>query len=114
MRSTKILYPLDIDIDDGELQLHKSNWKLTQKHLNELKEGHDITFTQLLIHLKMTQQNYLLAARSNLKAPTIFLQRQPNELRINYYNSACLSAWRANMDIQFVLDIYACAVYIVS
>ena len=24
------------------------------------------------------------------------------------------SAWRANMDIQFVLDVYACAMYIVS
>ena len=23
-------------------------------------------------------------------------------------------AWRANMDIQFVLDVYACAMYIVS
>ena len=28
--------------------------------------------------------------------------------------AACLSAWHANMDIQFVLDVYACAVYIVS
>ena len=70
MRSTKILYPLDIDIDDGELQLHKSNWKLIQKYLNELKEGHDITFTQLLIHLKMTEQNYLLAVQSNLHYKT--------------------------------------------
>jgi hypothetical protein len=26
----------------------------------------------------------------------------------------CLSAWRANMDIQFVLDVYSCAIYIVS
>ena len=108
----KILYPLDIDIDDGEPQLHKSNWKLIQIYLNKLKEGHDITFTELLIHLKMTEQNYLLAVRSNLKAPTIFLRRQPNEIRINNYNSACLSAWRANMDIQFVLDIYAFAMYI--
>ena len=30
------------------------------------------------------------------------------------YNPACLEAWRANMDIQFVLDVYACAMYIVS
>ena len=56
----------------------------------------------------------MLAVRSALKAPTIFLNRQPNELRINNYNPACLSAWRANMDVQFVLDVYACAMYIVS
>ena len=62
----------------------------------------------------MTEENYLLAVQSSLKSPTIFLKRKPNELRINNYNAACLSAWRANMDIQFVLDVYACAIYIVS
>ena len=41
--------------------------------------------------------------------PTIFLK-----LRINNYNAARLAVWRANMDIQFVLDIYACAMYVVS
>ena len=40
--------------------------------------------------------------------------RNPNEQRVNNYNSACLRAWRANMDIQFVLDVYACSMYIVS
>ena len=42
------------------------------------------------------------------------LKRKPNELRINNYNPPCLKAWRANMDIQFVLDVYGCAMYIVS
>ena len=79
-----------------------------------MKEGEDITFDQLLVKLKLTEQNCLLAIRSSLKAPTIFLKRKPNELRINNYNAVCLSAWRANMDIQFVLDVYACAMYIVS
>ena len=40
-------------------------------------------------------------------------ERSPNELRINNYNPTCLLAWRANMDIQYVLDVYACAMYIV-
>ena len=33
---------------------------------------------------------------------------------MNNYNPACLSAWRANMDLQFVVDVYACAVYMVT
>ena len=114
MRSTKILYPLDEDDDTDELEHHKETWKIVQKYLNDMKEGEDITFDQLLVNLKLTEQNCLLAIRSSLKAPTIFLKRKPNELRINNYNAACLSAWRANMDIQFVLDVYACAMYIVS
>ena len=77
-------------------------------------EGEDISFDQLLLDLKVTEENYLLAIRSSLNAATVFLKRNPDELRINNYNPACLSAWRANMDIQFVLDVYACAVYIVN
>ena len=115
MRSTKILHPLDIDnMDDDELDQHKDAWQFIKKYLNDMKEGEDITFDQLCINLKLTEQNYLLAIRSSLKTPTIFLKRKPNELRVNNYNAACLGAWRANMDIQFVLDVYACAVYIVS
>ena len=42
------------------------------------------------------------------------MKRDPHKLRINNYNPACLSAWRANIDTQFVLDVYACAVYMVN
>ena len=115
MRLTKILYPLDKDdMDDNELDQHKDTWKFIKKHLNDMKDGEDIAFDQLLVNLKVTEQKYLLSIRSSLQAPTIFLERKPNELRVNNYNAACLSAWRANMDIQFVLDVYACAMYIVS
>ena len=79
-----------------------------------MKEGDNITFHQLMIDLNISESDYLLAIRSSLNCPTIFLKRNPNELRINNYNVACLSVWRANMDIQFVLDVYACAIYIVS
>ena len=114
MKSTRILYvPLD-DMSDTDIQKHKDNWRNITKNLNDMKEGEDMTFDQLLVSLNITEQKYILATRSSLNSPTIFLKREPNELRVNNYNSACLSAWRANMDIQFVLDVYACAMYIVS
>ena len=114
MRATEILYPLDSDIPLHEMKQHKENWKTIQKQLNDLKEGELVTFNELLVKLGVTENNYRLAIRSTLNSPTIFLKREPNELRINNYNPACLKAWRANMDIQFVLDVYACAMYIVS
>lgn len=83
-------------------------------HLDEMKEGEDISFDELLLALKVTEENYLLALRSSLNVARVFLKRSPNELRINNYNPACLRAWRVNMDIQYVLDVYACAVYIVN
>ena len=83
-------------------------------YLDNIKDGEDVSFDELLLKLKVPEENYLLAIRSSINTPTVFLKRNPNELRINNYNPACLSAWRANMDIQYVLDVYACAVYIVN
>ena len=89
-------------------------WKEIKAKLNDLKEGKNITFDQTLEQLGVTEHEYILAIRSSLSCPTIYLRRSPNELRINNYNSAYLEAWTANMDIQFVLDVYACTMYIVS
>jgi len=81
-----------------------------KNQLNDMKEGEDVTSDHLLVNLNLSEEAYLLAIRSSLNPLTVFLKWQPNELRVNNnYNAACLSAWRANMDIQFVLDVYACA-----
>ena len=93
---------------------HKESWKSIKQYLNDLKEGMNITSDNLLVVLSITESNYTLAIRSSINTPTVFLKGSPNELRINNYNPACLSAWRANMDIQFVLDVYACAVYLAN
>lgn len=114
MRQTEILYPLDTDMPQTELKMHKNTWKSVKEHLDNMNEGDDITFDQLLLDLKLTEENYLLAVRSSLKTATAFLKRNPNELRIDNYNPHCLRARRANMDIQFVLEVYACAVYIAN
>ena len=114
MRQTEILYPLDTDVAKTETKKHEDTWKSIKLYLDDIKEGEDISFDELLLKLKVTEENYLLAIRSSINTPTVFLKRNPNELRINNYNPACLSAWRANMDIQYVLDVYACAVYIVN
>ena len=114
MRATQILHPLDDTIPSNIAKNAHLLWKDIQKKLNDLKEGEDISFDQLLTNLDVSEQNYILAIRSSISTPTIFLKRNPSELRVNNYNPACLKAWRANMDIQFVLDVYACAMYIVS
>jgi hypothetical protein len=48
----------------------------------------------------------------------VFLTRNPNETCANLYNYVTWKAnnyvtWKANDDMQFVLDPYACAMYIV-
>ena len=44
----------------------------------------------------------------------VLLKREPNEQNINNYNASVMLAWQANMDIQYVLDAYACVMYVAS
>ena len=79
-----------------------------------MKYGEDITFQDFLKKLQLSQESYILAIRHTLKRETLFLKRTPSEIRINNYNTHLLQAWQANMDMQYVLDPYACATYILS
>ena len=42
------------------------------------------------------------------------MQRKPSECWINTYNPNVIRVWRANMDLQYILDPYACVMYIAS
>ena len=50
--------------------------------------------------------------RSSLKAPNVFLKQKTKEMRLNLFNENILLPWKANIDIQVVLEPYECASYI--
>ena len=110
-----ILEPLkEANFNEDELKEMKKHYDQIKNVLDEIKYGQDIAFDTFLKKLKLTEDQYLKAIRYSLKRPTLFLKRSPFEIRINNYNPHLLKACRANMDLQFVLDPYACAVYILS
>ncbi|MES9882338.1 MAG: AAA family ATPase [Sedimenticola sp.] len=111
MTQTQILTPLD-ETDDKEL--HCQHYKTVKSTLEEMVMGADITHQQFLDNIKLSEEEYIMAIRSSINSPTIFLKRLSKEIRVNSYLSVCLSAWRANMDGQFILDIYQCAMYVVA
>ena len=45
-----------------------------KKQLNDIKEGEDITFEQLLLNLNVSEETYLVAIKFSLNSPTIFLE----------------------------------------
>ena len=115
MPKTMILQPLDVKIVDAiSLQKIKDTSEKLKKLLDEMKYGEDVSFADFLQKLEVTEEEYILAVRFSLKRPMLLLKRSTSEIRINNYNSVLLEAWQANMDIQYVLDPYACAVYILS
>ena len=79
MRSTRILHPLE-SVSESDVKILKDLWKDIKKKLNDLKEGVDITFDQHLENLGVSEERYILAIRSSLNSPTVFLKRMPNEL----------------------------------
>ena len=72
------------------------------------------TMQQLMVHLKMSYEEYQSALQSSIKTETVFLKRLVDERSINGYNPLCLSTWKANMDIQYVVNPHACACYILD
>ena len=77
MRTT-ILCPLEDNFSPARVKTLKQSWRDIKKRLNDFKDGEDITFVQLLSDLEVPEETYILAIRSSLNSPTIFLKRKPN------------------------------------
>lgn len=73
-----------------------------------------IEMSEFLDELGVSYDEYMLALRSSIKSPTVFLKRTCHELMINPYNKMIFLKHQANMDIQFVLNSYGVAVYLTS
>ena len=115
MPKTVILTPLDNSCFDEENKKQiKENAEKIKELLDNMKYGEDISFENFLNKLQLTQESYILAIRHTLKRDTLFLKRAPSEITINSYNTNLLKVWQAYTDIQYVLDFYACATYILS
>ena len=106
---TRLLYPLEEEVDQ-----FKKKYSELQRAMNENKDN-DVSFAEFLETVaKMTFEDYIKCIRSSLNAPKVFLKRAPNEMRVNLFNVKILLAWKANPDIQIVLEPYGCASYVVG
>ena len=115
MPRTMILEPLsETDLDENVADILKKALGQIRSLLDSIKADETMTFDEFLKKLGLSEQQYLKAIRLSLKHNTLLLKRSPAEIRINCYNPNLLRAWKANTDIQYVLDPYACAVYILS
>ena len=107
---TMLLYPLAEDVEK-----YKKKYKELQKVMNEYKDTVDMTFEEFLEKVaKMNFEDYIRCIKSSLNAPKVFLKMKPNEMRINLFNGKILLAWKANLDIQIVLEPYDWSSYIVG
>lgn len=116
MKETTILYPLEEDIDQDVKKTIKQSLKSVKSLLQDLsmKKACVSTYQDFLTHLKLTQFEYIQAIRSTLARPMIFLRRSPTEIKVNQFISTILKLHLANMDLQFITDMYSCVQYVLS
>ncbi|XP_038139885.1 uncharacterized protein LOC119782800 [Cyprinodon tularosa] len=64
--------------------------------------------------LGINQRLFEMAYKRCSRKTVVVLKRGMNEIWINQYSKPLLKAWNANIDIQYVVDAYACSVYIIT
>ena len=112
LNSTQILYPLnkeEFHSKDTYSKLYNDINKFIQI---KYKKKLFMEFNEMLTALNISYDKYILALRSTINKKKIFLKRALNEIYINNYMLDLISVWKANHDIQYVLDPYSCVVYI--
>ena len=73
----------------------------------------DLNLDELLEKAEVTEKDYINALEVTSKGD-VLLKCEPNECCINNYNASVMLAWQANMDIQYVMNAYACVMYVAS
>ena len=74
----------------------------------------NLSLDELLASVSVDPIDYDMALRTTTKGNKVVLKRDPCECNINNYNPSVMLAWQANMDIQYVMDAYACVMYVAS
>jgi hypothetical protein len=72
----------------------------------------DMTFDEFLLVIDVSKEDYINAISLSLRGKVVVLKRDVSERYINNYNKEFLTAWNANMDIQFCYDPHAVCTYI--
>ena len=74
----------------------------------------DVSLNELLTKVKISHSNYVDALKTSIRGNVVVLKRKPCECKINNYNPHVMLAWQANMDLQYVMNPYACIMYVAS
>ena len=96
------------------LNNHKTAREILTKVYNkplEYDDAQPITTETLLASLGITVDQYISCMEIASTKTTVILKCTPEERFTNNYNAFLLEHWQAYMDIQLVIDPYACTMY---
>ena len=113
---TSILEPLrDDEFDETCLENIKNNYEHVRTELAKMyKDPPEMTFDEFLTKINLSKDDYYTVLRYSIAKSTVFIKREVNAIRVNAYNAKILELFHANMDIQFITDVYSCVNYILN
>ncbi|XP_055856560.1 uncharacterized protein LOC129919626 isoform X2 [Episyrphus balteatus] len=115
MLETQILEPLpETPVGKEKEELSAILGKIRTQMQHYFEKPSLVPFGEILHSLKITESQYINAIRNSLKNPQVFLKRNSLEVAINSYNKDVLNLFESNIDVQFVLEEYGIANYIVN
>ena len=102
--------------EDKDIETDQKNAKeLLESVKNELaNETNYKSTTALFGKLGITQKQFENAYAELASQESIILKRKPQDVWINQFNPHLLRCWNANMDLQYVSNVFACVSYVVS
>lgn len=75
MQETSILYTLRDNGCTSEKSKLRGEFRTLYEKLNDMKDGEDVTFDDILSRLDLSKERYIPAIRSSLGVSTVFLKR---------------------------------------
>lgn len=99
---TRITRP-DPEVYDMSIDMAKAMLKPVKDLLNDPKATFN-TLAELLAHCNLEMEVFEQCVESLNNSSVIIMKRDPKDVWVNGYNATLLSAWNANMDIQFILN----------
>jgi biopolymer transport protein ExbD len=106
--------PLDEHTDDILKQSREILKRVKEAIENEELMRTCTDLNSLLRKLQLTPEMYREALSVSTRNTTVVLRRTLQEKCVNPYNETLLKAWGANLDIQYIIDVYAVIMYIAA
>lgn len=109
-RKTTILIPMK-ETENNFQQLRQHYGKIRENLENQNYSNMDAFYVHNNIS---SNEHYASILRAGITRPRVFLKRQPSEKWHNAFNPFIFNVLQSNTDIQFILDEYSCAAYVVE
>ena len=107
-QSTAATYP------EGQAEQALKALAAVRKVLDDKDTPEDISMDELLLKAGVSCDMYLCGLKMCSTGNNVVIKRKPSESWINAYNPDVIRVWKANMDLQYILDPYACVMYIAA